>query len=94
MLYIFQSKLLLQYQFVLYRSIANRLDLYDIVVYVHGSYIIATTHITMMKIISRTSRITPTIAPMAIPAIAPSERGRVVGTGGWVVGSIRGPMRN
>ena len=46
-----------------------------------------------MKMSSRTSRIAPTVVPMTIPAMAPSERLRaVVGAGGWVVGSIRGEI--
>ena len=46
----------------------------------------------MMKMSSRISRIRPTIAPMTIPAMAPSERLRDVGAGGWVVGTVRGEM--
>ena len=45
-----------------------------------------------MKMSSRISRITPTIAPMTIPAMAPLERGRVVGAGGWVVVTGNGEM--
>jgi hypothetical protein len=46
----------------------------------------------MMKMSSRTRRIAPTIVPMTIPAMAPSERLRSVGAGGWVVGTIRGEV--
>ena len=46
-----------------------------------------------MKMSSRTSRIAPTVVPMTIPAMAPSERrGPVVGAGGWVVGTISGEI--
>ena len=46
----------------------------------------------MIKMSSRTSRIAPTIVPMTIPAMAPSERLLAVGAGGWVVGTIRGEI--
>ena len=45
-----------------------------------------------MKMSSRTSRIAPTVVPMTIPAMAPSERLLAVGAGGWVVGTIRGEI--
>jgi hypothetical protein len=46
----------------------------------------------MMIMSSRTRRIAPTIVPMTIPAMAPSERLRSVGAGGWVVDTIRGEI--
>ena len=45
-----------------------------------------------MKRKSRTSRIAPTVVPMTIPAMAPLERLRVVGAGGWVVGISSGEI--